>query len=247
RLLGRLRHPARRHVESCPGDGHAHQPFRPLRRHDHPGPVRREPRHRTFGTPRMGRSDRRIQSIRRLSHMKDFCGIAAAVAVLGVTAAGAATQSLPGGEISTARAGFGLALALGEDELFVGEPNNSTRPGEIHIFSRGADGWAPSGRLTAPDAEASDGFGQRILLAGNTLFVAVPSYENNRGTVHVFEREAGGWSHTAELAGSDMAGMNRFGTAIATTGEFAFVSAPLQQQGAGAVYVFRRGPDGWTE
>ena len=179
--------------------------------------------------------------------MKDFCGIAAAVAVLGVTAAGAAAQSLPGGEISTARAGFGLALALGEDELFVGEPNNSTRPGEIHIFSRGADGWAPSGRLTAPDAEASDGFGQRILLAGNTLFVAVPSYENNRGTVHVFEREAGGWSHTAELAGSDMAGMNRFGTAIATTGEFAFVSAPLQQQGAGAVYVFRRGPDGWTE
>ncbi|HEX2168376.1 MAG TPA: hypothetical protein VHG09_14170, partial [Longimicrobiales bacterium] len=179
--------------------------------------------------------------------MRVFRAIAAAVAVLSVTAAGAGAQSFAGGDISTARAGFGLSLALGENELLVGEPNNSSRPGEIHIFRPGPSGWERAGGLTAPDAEPSDGFGQKLFLSGNTLFVGVPSAEGNRGTVHVFERAGDGWSHSGELTGDDLEGVNRFGTAIAATGEFAFVSAPVQNQAAGAVYVFRRSAAGWTQ
>jgi choice-of-anchor B domain-containing protein len=179
--------------------------------------------------------------------MRVFRGIAAALAVLGVTAADARAQSLAGGDVSIVRAGFGLSLALGENELFVGEPNNSTRPGEVYIYRRGATGWEEAGRLSAADAEPSDGFGANLVLAGSTLFVGVPAHEENRGTVYVFERGAGGWSQTATLAGDDLEGGNRFGTAIAATGDFAFVSAPAQQQATGAVYVYRRANGSWTQ
>jgi hypothetical protein len=179
--------------------------------------------------------------------MRVFRGIAAALAVLGVAAADAGAQSLAGGDVSSARAGFGLALALGENELFIGEPNNSTRPGVIYVYRRGASGWVETAQLTAPEAEPSDGFGQNLVLHGSTLFVGVPSYEENRGIVYVFERSATGWSKTWELAGDDLADVNRFGTAIAVSGDFVFVSAPAQAQGTGAVYVFRREFDGWDQ
>ena len=179
--------------------------------------------------------------------MRVFGGIAAAIALVGTTAAGAAAQSLAGGDVSAARAGFGLSLALGENELLIGEPNNSSRPGEIHVFRRSAEGWEPAGRLSAADGKPSDGFGHRLVLAGNTLFVGAPAHEGNRGTVYVFERTANGWSQTAELLGADLEGVNRFGTAIAVSGDFAFVSAPAQDGATGAVYVFRRGAEGWTQ
>ena len=177
--------------------------------------------------------------------MRVFRGIAAALAVLGLAAADARAQSLAGGDVSSARAGFGLALALGEDELFIGEPNNSTRPGVIYVYRRGASGWQETAQLTAPDAEPSDGFGQNLVLDGSTLFVGVPSHEENRGIVHVFERSATGWSRTWTLEGADLPGVNRFGTAIAVSGDFVFVSAPAEDQGTGAVYVFHRDFDGW--
>ncbi|MBR9991400.1 MAG: choice-of-anchor B family protein [Gemmatimonadetes bacterium] len=179
--------------------------------------------------------------------MRVFRCIAAALVVTGIAAADVRAQSLAGGEVSGARAGFGLSLALGENELFIGEPNNSTRPGQVYVYRRGPAGWEESARLSASDAEPSDGFGQKVVVEGNTLFVGVPASEENRGTVYVFERSSAGWAQTGQLTGDDLEGTNRFGSAIAATSDYAFISAPAQEQGTGAVYVFRRSASGWVQ
>jgi choice-of-anchor B domain-containing protein len=179
--------------------------------------------------------------------MKSARVTAAVLALFALSAAAAHAQSLAGAGIPAARAGFGLSLAIGEDELFIGEPDNSTRPGLVHIYRRGASGWEEADQLRADDGKPSDGFGQQLVLAGSTLFVGVPSHVENRGTVFVFERGANGWSQTGQLTGDDLDGINRFGTSIAANDDLVFVSAPAQQQATGAVYVFRRGAEGWTQ
>ncbi|HEX6132805.1 MAG TPA: choice-of-anchor B family protein [Longimicrobiales bacterium] len=179
--------------------------------------------------------------------MEHLRGIAAALAFAAATAAGAGAQTLTGGSVPAARAGFGLSLALGENELFIGEPNNRTRPGLVHIYRRTSGGWERAAELHATGGEPGDGFGQQIVLDGNALFVGVPARDGNRGTAYVFERRGADWTQVAQLTPGDLDTRGRFGAAIAVNGDVALIAAPGQQNAAGAVYVFSRSGGVWTQ
>jgi choice-of-anchor B domain-containing protein len=172
--------------------------------------------------------------------------LAALAGALAVSVTGADAQTLAGGATGAAQAGFGSALVFAGDELLVGEPNNTARPGLVYIYRRTADGWTESGQLRAPGGHPSDGFGEALAVDGTTLFVGVPTHNNGRGVVHVFEKSATGWLHAGRIEPSDSADRSRFGGAIAIAGDYALVGAPGTNQGAGAVHVVRRTADGWT-
>src|SRR5690606_15792192 len=177
--------------------------------------------------------------------MKYFRGLAAALVIAGTFTAPVSGQSMTGGTLP-ALAGFGTSLALGEDELFVGEPNNRARPGLVHVYRRTATGWEAAAELRAEGATPADGFGQTIVLDGSTLFVGVPSRDENRGIVYVFERRDGAWTQTAELTADDIAQGSRFGAAIAIRGDIALVAAPGHQDMSGVVHVYSRSDGTWT-
>ncbi|NNK64251.1 MAG: hypothetical protein HKO98_13715, partial [Gemmatimonadetes bacterium] len=96
---------------------------------------------------------------------------------------------------ATAQSGsFGNAILVDGDALIVGEPNNTFRPGTVYLYRKQGGAWVESGRLTAPDAERSDGFGALLASSGSTLFVA-----GRDGRVHAFERSGDGWAHASVL------------------------------------------------
>jgi choice-of-anchor B domain-containing protein len=172
------------------------------------------------------------------------CG--AVLAALALSAGAASAQSRAGGSVD-AQAGFGTAIVIAGDELLVSEPANSARPGLVYVYRRGANGWEESGQLRAPGATAADGFGQALAVDGNTLLVGVPTNEEARGLVHVFQRTTTGWTHVGRIQPTERLARANFGAAVAISGEYVLIGATGEQDRAGAVYVFRRTADGWTQ
>ncbi len=174
----------------------------------------------------------------------------AVVSALGmaIAAAPTAAQSWPSGSVDGAlRAGFGAALAVGDETVFVGEARNNLRPGIVYVYGRSGTDWTERAQIKAPNAEAGDAFGAAVALDGNTLLVSQLA-PGQVGAVHVYDRAAaGGWQHAARMTASDVTAADLFGASISLAGDRAVVSAPGANNRIGAVYVFARSANGWTQ
>lgn len=109
-------------------------------------------------------------------------------------------------------------------------------------------------KLFASDASSNDNFASSIVSDGNTLLVGVPfddDYGSNSGSAYIFEYNpiSQAWFEVAKLTASDAGIEDWFGTAVALSGDLAFISAPINPPG-GMVYVFERNEGGlnaWGE
>ncbi len=115
--------------------------------------------------------------------------------------------------------------------------------------------WVPAGQsvvfrpkpghegqeLVDPAYGANDAFGASVALAGDRLFVGDPgsAFDDPRapGRVCVYVRTGDAWSHETMLTPSDSASGDRFGAALASSGDRLVVGAP-GHAGGGAAYVF---------
>ncbi|MDX1546177.1 MAG: choice-of-anchor B family protein, partial [Rhodothermales bacterium] len=162
--------------------------------------------------------------------------------VLATVLAGPAAAQLPT---------YGLAAAVGDDAVFVGQPLSFDGPGAVFVFERGADGaWAETHLLTAPDGVFGDGFGGALALDGARLLVGAASQSPFPNapppSAFVFERDADGrWQRTARLVLDPP--VPTFGLRVALEGDVALVSAFAEDQMAGAAYVFRHANGTWTQ
>ncbi|MFQ5889192.1 MAG: choice-of-anchor B family protein [Gemmatimonadota bacterium] len=165
--------------------------------------------------------------------------------------AGAATpvkaqsfRSDPGHEVSTFT-GFGRAVAVGDGEIFVGEPENHFRSGIVYLYRRDAPtgAWKEAARLVAPEAATGDGFGRSLAVDGNTLLVGSGAEGHAAGVVHVFRRVAvGKWVPEVRIVPDEGKGRGSFGTALALIGDVALIGSFAEDDSTGAAYVYRHDP-----
>ena len=165
-------------------------------------------------------------------------------------ATGATAQTMAFGSGTTAaQAGFGGAVAIAGNDVLVGEANNQMRSGLVYVYRRGQNGWAELAKVAASDQFDGDGFGAAIDVDGSAMIVGALRQNDRRGTAYIFTRNAqsGAWTETAKLTAADAAEGDRFGAAVALSGDVAFVAAPGQNEQAGSVYAFRRQGTSWTQ
>ncbi|MSR05900.1 MAG: choice-of-anchor B family protein [Gemmatimonadetes bacterium] len=173
--------------------------------------------------------------------------------LLSIVATPLSAQSYAGAPGAGAMTGFGMSLAVGDGEVFVGEPNNNFRPGQVYVYRKTGTTWRQATTINAPDSGLGDRFGASLAVGGTTLFVG-----STRGTgaVYVFRKEGSAWKGTGTLTAADLATGDGFGATIAASGDWLLVSAPLQGAAiagtlngrTGAVYFFHRGGNGeWTQ
>ncbi|MDO6583880.1 thrombospondin type 3 repeat-containing protein, partial [Photobacterium sp. 2_MG-2023] len=105
-----------------------------------------------------------------------------------------------------------------------------------------ASDYIESASLFASDASANARFGWDVAIDGDTMVVG----QQTGNRAYVFERNGSGWSEQAILTPSDNMG-GRFGQFVAIHGDTVVVSAPIQGQDTGAVYIFVRAGNQWTE
>ena len=134
---------------------------------------------------------------------------------------------------------FGAAVAVGDDQVFVGEGRNLLMPGTVFVYERSGSGaWVPAHSLTPSDAQSeATGFGRALSLSGTTLVVGAPL----ANAVYVFSRSAdGSWTASASLTGEG----NRFGENVVVDGDHLLVGASGSRDEAGPVHTYHRDADG---
>ena len=137
---------------------------------------------------------------------------------------------------------FGHSIALQHDTAVVGAIGGA---GSAYVFRRTTHGWQEQAQLLAEDGAADHLFGDSVALYGTTIIVGAPYDDDNgdiSGSAYVFVWDGSAWMQQAKLLPSDGAAYERFGEAVAISGDTAVVGTVT----AGA-YVFRRRNGVWEE
>jgi hypothetical protein len=147
---------------------------------------------------------------------------------------------------------YGEAVAIDGRHAVIGAPEANGDTGQAFAFRLDDDGaWAFDGELVPRDRAAGDFFGRDVDLAGDWAVVGAPN-AGTAGRAFLFRRDPNsGWVADQELTSASLAPSDRFGASVAIDGDLALVGAthreaPLGE--SGAVFVYRRSPDGrWAE
>ncbi len=161
---------------------------------------------------------------------------------------------------------LGDSVGISGDLVVAGAPYDShagSSSGSVVIFGRnwgGADNWGAVVRLTMPDAQAGDFFGEDVAISGDTAVIGARNDDNpglgGSGSVFVFERNQGGadnWGFVKKVKASDAAEGDYFGMSVAVDGNTMLIGANANDDAglsSGAAYVFERnwgGAENWGE
>jgi len=180
--------------------------------------------------------------------------------------------------------GFGCSVALFNDTLVIGAvgedsgaigadgnqaDNSASSAGAVYVFQRTGTAWAQQAYLKAANTGAGDQFGFALGLFEDTLAVGAfteassatgvngngaDNGASGAGAVYIFRRTGTVWAQQAYVKASNTGANDRFGAAVAISGDSLAVGAYLEAssatgidgnqadngtQRAGAVYLFR--------
>jgi hypothetical protein len=102
-------------------------------------------------------------------------------------------------------------------------------------------------KLTAPDAQRGDQFGQAVAIQGNIAVVGAPTDGGGTGAVYIFEKTNTGWQLEQKVSADVPSSF--FGSSVAIDGDRIVVGAPGDSDtaiGAGAAYVYVHVFAKWT-
>ncbi|MDX1396566.1 MAG: choice-of-anchor B family protein [Gemmatimonadota bacterium] len=150
--------------------------------------------------------------------------------------------------------GFGRAIAVLDDLMFVGAPTRSDG-GAVYVFARENGEWSQVDRLAPDGVQPGDRFGSALAYIDRNLIVGAPG-RASVGAVYAFWVDDADQVRHVELAsGSNPDGA--FGGAVAIEGGLVVVGAPGPlslnqfaggpQPQAGTAVVFEGGQGTWTE
>ncbi len=147
-----------------------------------------------------------------------------------------------------AGASFGFHVAMDGDTLVVGAPQDDVGThtlGAAYVFTRRSQVWLQDRKLVAKDSDASDGFGLRVAVSGDTIAVGHVRDSDvaiEGGAAYVYKLHGqSGWSLHEKLFPSDAARDDAFGSAVAVSNNTVMVGAPGRSDVAflaGAAYIY---------
>jgi hypothetical protein len=154
--------------------------------------------------------------------------------------------------------GFGATVSISGDRAVVGAPlappPTFTGPGLAYVFQRENSAWVQDSMLTANDAIDFDEFGTSVSINGDRMVIGAMRDDdlgNGSGAAYVLRREASHWVEEAKLLPSDGAEFDRFGRAVAISGNTIVVGAHEDDddgEASGAAYVFESdGSGNWSQ
>jgi len=152
---------------------------------------------------------------------------------------------------------FGAAVAIDGDLAVVGagaSGNPAPATGAAYVFERdGAGVWTQIAKLTASDQASGDGFGRSVAIHGTTILVGAPQRDGaagaDTGAVYVFKQAGGVWNQSAVITSPTPGATDHFGAAVALSGAFALIGAPLEDAAgtnSGAAFLFEDQVSGWV-
>ena len=121
--------------------------------------------------------------------------------------------------------------------------NSSEYSGAVYIYTRDGTDWSQQAYIKAANNDASDNFGEPVVLSGDTLVVGAQYEDSNQttitngttasddnsngdsGAVYVYKRKDAVWSQVTYLKAANNDGGDRFGHKVSLSGETLAISA----------------------
>src|ERR1041384_7672331 len=158
------------------------------------------------------------------------------------------------GAVGTAGEGASLALSGDGNTVIVGGVGDNGSLGACWVFIRSGGVWAQQGSKIVGTGSAGpsvyQGYSVSLAADGNTDIVGASADSNNVGAAWVFTRSAGVWTQQGnKLVGTGASGSAEqgFSVSISADGNTAIVGGPGDNNLAGAVWVFTRSGNAWTQ
>jgi hypothetical protein len=143
---------------------------------------------------------------------------------------------------------FGRRAAWCGDRLYLSEVSGLDTPGRIYMYESVGDEWVFVSRSPGDPGHRDIGTGFGTAMACNGEYVLVgsrgESYESGgrelyrAGAAYLYSYDEGDWAVT-RLTASDANDRYLFGTTVAMTDEWAFISSYRSERHGGTVHVFR--------
>ena len=88
---------------------------------------------------------------------------------------------------------YGASIAVGGQQVLVGEPGAGALPGVVYVYGRSGGAWGEVGRLSVSAAPGPpDGFGRALAAEGDLVMVGAPAWEDGAGAVFVYRADGRG-------------------------------------------------------
>jgi len=151
---------------------------------------------------------------------------------------------------------FGMSVSISGDTVVVGsvyDDTGGTSAGAAYVFTRSGATWTQQQKIQASDKQASDYFGWKVAISGDTVVVNA-LYEatggSAAGAVYIFTRSGTTWTQQQKILSSDIQASDQFGISVSISGDTVVVGAFGESTGGiftGAAYIFTRSGSTWTQ
>jgi hypothetical protein len=122
--------------------------------------------------------------------------------------------------VGGAHGNFGHSVAISGSTAVVGGGS------AVYVFAATSQGWSQVQALSAPDGGSRDRYGFAVGVSRSALVVGAPGHNSSAGIAYFYGLNGSQWTLQSELAGSDPAGGDVFGSAVAVSGSTAVIGAP---------------------
>jgi hypothetical protein len=157
------------------------------------------------------------------------------------------------GAIGNANQGQSVSLSLDGNTAIVGGQNDDSQEGAIWVHTRSGSVWSQQGNKlvgTGAVGIAKQGNSVSISADGNTAIVGGYYDDNYTGAVWVYTRSGGVWTQQgSKLVGTGATGKAGQGyyVSLSSDGNTAVVGGALDNNHAGAIWIFTRIGGVWTQ
>ena len=154
--------------------------------------------------------------------------------------------------------GAGWAVDISGATVVVGAPGNGVTSAALVYERDPLQGWGSYEELHYPNPMHGDRAGAAVAIDGDTLISGLPleysPHPVRKGSVHIFERVAGSWTHAQRIEASDGVASNtteQYGNNLDVHGDRILVGASRAVGSVdrpGRAYIYERQPSGtWLE
>jgi hypothetical protein len=155
-------------------------------------------------------------------------------------------------EVRSGEFGNTAALSADGNTAVVGAPNDKGGVGAAWVFTRSGSNWTQQGaKLKAARETKLAQFGNSVALSSDGQTILVGGFRENNavGAAWIFTRSGTTWKEAAKLTAAGATPVATFGytVALSAAGATAAVGAPGNDNGAGAVWVFKRSGSAWKQ
>lgn len=148
---------------------------------------------------------------------------------------------------------FGSAVGIKGDTAIVGisTPDRNT----TYVYVRTGTTWSEQAKITPADAKPGDHVGAAVALDVDTALIGAPGRvigtNTSPGRAYIYARTGTVWSEQAKLSISDGVANDKYGSAVALSGDTAVIGAYKRavgnNVGQGEAFVYARSGTTWTE